>query len=174
VGKQTSISTEIKNVITNVRMSKLPERVPSSIPATDSTPRTERASVRLLSSRRPFGVHRQEMIHTKLQRCLPTDRPIPAEQEQSYEEVFFWACQLLGIGIRWSRRRIYGTVLSSISTYPVVPEFSRAVYDIIAHGDVSDLEQAFHGGEVHPFARDQHGESLYHVSRVSGCAQEIS
>jgi hypothetical protein len=111
-----------------------------------------------------FGIHRQEITRTKRRTRDASNKSSLQDEDELHEEVYLWACRILGTGIRWSRRYLYGTVSSSISTYPVVDVFKFSVVDIMTNGKVSDLEQAFRKGGLHPYTRDSRGESLYHVS----------
>jgi hypothetical protein len=111
-----------------------------------------------------FGIHRQEITRTKRRSRDASNKPSLQDEDELHEEVYLWACRILGTGIRWSRRHLYGTVSSSISTYPVVAQFSKSVWYMMKVCKISDLEQAFRKGGLHPYTRDSRGESLYHVS----------
>ncbi|KAF2685440.1 hypothetical protein K458DRAFT_388318 [Lentithecium fluviatile CBS 122367] len=138
--------------------------------ALEGEPAFARPLARLLSSRQKFGIWRQELVRTKPQQCDIPHGTLLENEDESYEEVYFWTCKILRYGIRWSRQRLYGTVLQSISTFPVVSEFKLEYFsESNGYGNVSDLERAFHEGEVHPLARDRHGRSLFHIAVIFSC-----
>lgn len=118
-----------------------------------------RTSVQLISSRQRFGIYRQVIV-----RMNSWDKILSQNEHRSQEYIYLWACQILGIGVRWSRQRLYGTVLPSVSVHPVVATFSPPILWLLYFDDLSNLEQVFHKGDLHPYTRDESGMTLFHVS----------
>jgi hypothetical protein len=86
---------------------------------------------------------------------------------ENHDVFVLW--RLLGRGFHWRQQYPYGSIIPSLATFPVVN-------DIWAHYDctlkdprdslgVIGIHQAFSSGMIHPFTRDTHGISLFHVSK---------
>lgn len=123
---------------------------------------------RVVSTRQRFGIYRQEIAHRTLPRSGKTNESTPNDEDVPHEEVYLWACRFLGYGIRWSRHRLFKSVLPSISVYPTIYEFNNpSINRIMESGTVSDVQEFFRRGELHPFTRDCYGQSLLHVRGLS-------
>jgi hypothetical protein len=126
-----------------------------------------RASFRSSFSRKRFGIYQQKSIRTRFPSGDAENGLLLESEEQLHEEAYTWASAILGYGVHYTRQRLYGTLLPSISMFPVVPEFGEDLHNMFQSQDVSALEQAFHKGDVHPSTRDSSGNSLYHACHPS-------
>jgi hypothetical protein len=151
------------NTDLSTKVSSMAVSLPTAVYRSNS--QKTRTITRWPSSLKRFGIHRQEITRTKQKSRDATNTSSLQDEDELHEEVYLWACRILGTGIRWSRRHLYGKVSSSMSTYPVVANFPSTVWNIMEKGEVSNLEQAFRKGELHPYTRDDSGRSLYYVSK---------
>jgi hypothetical protein len=163
-GKQTLISNGTEKTNTNMSTNASSMAVSLSAEVHRGNSQGTRTIVRWSSSLERFGIYRQKITRTKRRGEDDSIMSSLQDEDDSHEEIYLWACRILGTGIRWSRRHLYGTVSSSMSTYPVVADFPTTVWNIMERGEVSDLEQTFRKGELHPYTRDSRGRSLHHVS----------
>jgi hypothetical protein len=81
------------------------------------------------------------------------------------EEIFFhW--QFFGCEFYVSRQYPYGSVVPSLRIFPIVESF-RQHEDMFQKASVTEWQQAFETGALHPFARTPEGRTLLHVSSVT-------
>lgn len=121
--------------------------------------------IRMPSYFERFGFKRQ-----KIQRTLRTTQVGRYGSKKSDQEIFLqeenihsWAAVWIGYGIRCSRVRPYGSILPSLTTYPVVSFYSSEIHTLINNGTVFEIQKAFYTGVVHPFTRNASGQTLLHV-----------
>jgi hypothetical protein len=69
----------------------------------------------------------------------------------------------LRLGLRWDRRYPYGTFGLSPTMYPVVQNFHE-YYPLFRDRSVQDIQQRISSGALHPYVRDEYGQTLLHVS----------
>jgi hypothetical protein len=82
---------------------------------------------------------------------------------ESYEVLVAW--RFLRLGLHWDRKYPYGSFGLYPSTYPVVDFDQMEQYrNLIERNSVDDIQQAISSGALHPYVRDEEGESLLHVS----------
>jgi hypothetical protein len=65
-----------------------------------------------------------------------------------------------------------GTIMPSLSVYPIVDNVWSEAEELIIHGTIEDLGAAFDSGEIHPFTVDNYGETLLHVRHLGGSTQK--
>lgn len=109
-----------------------------------------------------LGIHCRRSVYY-LQHKGPAGRLEYVEDSsaisESYEILFTWS--LFRYGIVWSRHCAY--TISSLSSYPLIEDLWD-FRDLITRGTIRQIQQAFTAGDLHPFTRDRHGHSLFHVS----------
>ena len=153
------------------------DRLVQKLPPGDSylKPRSIDSSRRLVvsnaSSLSRLGVYRQKVVHMLRKSNLATGEnstDVSNRQGQIiYEEdIYDWVLQPFGLGIRFTKRKPYGNIFPSISTYPIVPDLSDDVNNILDHGSIQEIQTLFHNGDLHPFMRFEYiqGWGLLEVS----------
>ena len=119
--------------------------------------------IHLPSSLERFGLSQHKVLRTlRNETAAPRSKGREEEKILHEEYVYSWASNRFGFGIRLSRNFPYGSILPSLTTYPIVP-FNVNVIKLILSGSVSEVQQAFSTGILHPYSRNQHGETLLHV-----------
>jgi hypothetical protein len=78
------------------------------------------------------------------------------------ERIYSLEINRLGFGIRLSRIHPYGSILPALTTYPIIKE-TFEIYELFWLGTMSEIQQAFRSGDLHPFAQDRDGYTLLHV-----------
>lgn len=86
-----------------------------------------------------------------------------AEDVVSESQEVFVESQLLGYGYHWRQESRHKSILPSLRSYPVVDNI-RKYSDLVCYGSVGEIQRAFTAGLLHPFTRDQDGNTLLHVS----------
>jgi hypothetical protein len=118
-----------------------------------------------------LGIHQrgsvQYLCHDKSRRHRSKYSMENAVSE-SYEILLVW--RFLRLGLHWDRRYPYGSFGLYPSTYPVLEYFSYD-YDFRDHS-VHEIQQKISSGALHPYARDEKGFSLLHVSKHSRTTTE--
>jgi hypothetical protein len=117
----------------------------------------------------PTSLEKMGLRQFRVLQVLCTDKAKPEVIKQSKdgdvvreETIYAWEINRLGFGIRLTRIRPYGSILPSLTTYPI-SKFNRQHAHLIGEGSISEIQQAFHSGMMHPFARDCEGHTLLHV-----------
>jgi hypothetical protein len=80
---------------------------------------------------------------------------------ESYEVLIVWS--FLRLGLHWDRRYPYGSFGLYPSIYPVIKTLSH-YHRLIGHSSLDDIQQRISSGALHPYVREESGESLMHVS----------
>lgn len=75
----------------------------------------------------------------------------------------YLAFRSVGYGLHWSQQYLYGRKSPSLAVYPIVPDIDEKVYTTMKHGSTEDFQRLLTSGVVHPFTRNNKGESLLHV-----------
>ncbi|KAF2853001.1 hypothetical protein T440DRAFT_497472 [Plenodomus tracheiphilus IPT5] len=70
----------------------------------------------------------------------------------------------VGYSISWSQSHSWGNILPSLRVTPIVRDFDSDVLETIYNGSVQELQQLFTSGKIHPYTRDQWGQSLLHIA----------
>jgi hypothetical protein len=112
-----------------------------------------------------LGFYRHRILRTLRTAQTGRDSSSQLDNEVVLQEecVYTWTVVWFGYGIRSSRTRPYGSILPSLTTYPVVPEYSPEIISLIVNGTLFEIQQAFHTGVVHPLTRDEAGQTFFHV-----------
>lgn len=122
----------------------------------------------VLSYLASFGIHQHRIVRalrTSTTTRSRVDAPRWQEQPLYEQHIYNWASRYFGFGICLSKRKPYGSLLPSLSTYPVVPDL-RNEWSLIATGSISDIQLDFATQKLHPFMQDQDGENLRHVCNI--------
>jgi hypothetical protein len=108
-----------------------------------------------------LGVHSYKIVRTL--QALDTDK----DQDTAtihVERVYEWRARYLGTGFRIRSQQPYGSIVPSLSTYPVVECFNDDQCDLVTKGTVADVQSAFASGQLHPFMQSVLGrQDLYAV-----------
>lgn len=106
-----------------------------------------------------FGLRQQKLLRIL---SIAEDQSSTDTNEQviSEQDVYTWAFSYLGHGISLTRNRVYGGILPSITTYPIVERFDME----FGYFSVGEFQRKITSGEIHPYTRDEAGRSLLHVS----------
>lgn len=137
---------------------------PASAPP---TPASMSQSFSLHTSRPIYNFRHHRLLLTR----RITDPTAIASEKKEVEYVLHedrtleWTSQSLGLGVRISKRKPYGSILPSLHTFPVVPFFDYED-DLVCDGSVLDVQHAFAMGKLHPYVQDSFGQSLLHVSHL--------
>jgi hypothetical protein len=112
-----------------------------------------------------FGFSRYKIMRTlrTAQAGRSSSKQIDKEVVLQEECVYSWAATWFGYGLRSSRTRPYGSILPSLTIYPIVSSHSNETHDLMRYETVLEVQQAFHRGVVHPLTRDKDGKTLFHV-----------
>ncbi|OAL51303.1 hypothetical protein IQ07DRAFT_419100 [Pyrenochaeta sp. DS3sAY3a] len=107
-----------------------------------------------------FGLRQQKLLRIL---SIAEDQSSTDANEQviSEQDIYTWASSYLGHGISLTRNRVYGGILPSLATYPVVETF----FTDFSFCSVGDFQRKITSGEIHPYARDEAGRSLLHLNR---------
>jgi hypothetical protein len=116
------------------------------------------------SSLNKYGVHHYKVVRT-IQTIARPDNDDRQGVIVHEDHIYEWTARYLGLGFRMRRRKPYGSILPSISTYPVISEFDDFTWDLIYAGTVTDIQSAFATRKLHPFLQNERGEDLYNVSK---------
>ncbi|KAI8936997.1 hypothetical protein NX059_006221 [Plenodomus lindquistii] len=136
------------------------------IPCRTRSSRRVREVQRMPSLLEPFGVQRHKIIYryrTDPQRQSKRSLHDTNEFILEHDEVsFVWT--RFGYRISWDQSRSWTNILPSLRFCPVVEQFDDDLYDLIASGDIWEIQQFFAFGKIHPSTRNSFGQSLLHVS----------
>ena len=125
-----------------------------------------RRSTEIDSSLRKLGVRQRR---TTRYVCFPRNqqgRKLSGYHKEiiSEENEYIIDWNLLGRGIRWSRGQIYNGIMPSLRVYPVIPWFSEEIEDLFREGNLRDIQEMLHSGNLHPFTQEaRFGRSLLYV-----------
>jgi hypothetical protein len=65
--------------------------------------------------------------------------------------------------LQWTRQYPYGSMLSSLSVYPVISTDLLTTYESLMSEPIDKIQRKLTLGNLHPFTRDRWGWSLLHV-----------
>lgn len=117
--------------------------------------------------RTPFdriGLQWQKSVRAIRHETMEESRYDHDQNDIIYEEnQYTWSCWYLRYAFQWTQQ--CGSILPSLSVYPVVDYMGGEVYQLFETGSIIAIQQLFSSGKLHPFAREKNGWSLLHVSR---------
>lgn len=86
-----------------------------------------------------------------------------SEEMISEHDIYSWSSSYWGRGLSWTWNRLYGGILPSLTTYPIIDRFDSSGINLFDRG-VRGFQVLITSGKVHPYMRDDYGRSLLHVS----------
>lgn len=130
-------------------------------------PRVSRKKYRIPSILETFGITQHKTI-SYIRRGHERSYDTSAESQhtvcETREFLIWW--RVFGFGRRWEFQYPYGSILPSLSVHPIVKYFDNDVHMLIDTGSIQDIQRYFATGELHPFTRNIHGQTLLHVSQL--------
>lgn len=115
-----------------------------------------------------FGLSRRRFTHylPKRTKSLNSGSGFNDEDKLFETEEYLWKLPMLDWVLHCVRQYSHGTIASTLTVYPVVPEFDQNIEDIFNEGSISEVQRLLNSGSLHPFTRDQDGASLLHVGNL--------
>jgi hypothetical protein len=117
----------------------------------------------------PTSLEKMGLHQSRVLQVLCTDKARLEVIKQSKDSdivreeiIYVWETNRFGFGIRLTRIRPYRSIMPSLTTYPIV-SFYLHHFSLFSRGNISEIQQAFHSGMMHPFARDRLGRTLLHI-----------